>query len=229
MGTAEVMPPDPRTKPFMSDLFESAARYRHRWQAISDFPRFKIAQVHGYCLGAGCDLAMACNTIIAADDAIFGDPSIRMGLVSPNPWWTWKVGVKQAKELLLTGKYIDAHEAERIGLVMKVVSRDELETVVKSEATVQLNIGTIGGWDMQVGWRAAHETNLDIAGMATAGRFHAFLRALSATQRPGRSIIDRGEFNFYEVRDKMGMRSAIEERDTPYREYFPPPQPKGRR
>lgn len=62
--------------------------------------------------------------------------------------------------------------------------------------------------------------------LAAAWRFATNLHALSAIQRPGRSIINRGEFNFYDIRDEKGLKAAIAERDDPFNKYFP--QPKSR-
>jgi len=137
VGTSEVMPPDPRGKPYESQFYEFSRRQLHRLRSLLDFPRFTMAQVHGYCLGAGCDLALCCQTIIASEDAVFGDPSIRMGLAPANPLWTWRIGLKKTKELLFTGKYIDGREAERIGLVMKAVPLKELQNTVYTEASTK--------------------------------------------------------------------------------------------
>jgi len=63
-----------------------------------------LAKVQGYCLGLGLDIAMMCETVVATDDAVLGDPSIRLGLATQNPLWTWRVGPRRAKELLLTGR-----------------------------------------------------------------------------------------------------------------------------
>ncbi len=224
VGTSEVMPPQPRAKAYLGDMFETAMRNCLRWQAIFDFPRWTIAEVHGYCLGAGCDLAMACRMVMAAEDAVFGDPSIRMGLASPNPLWTWRVGLKKTKEMLFTGKYIDGREAERIGLVMKAIPPDKLEEETNLAAESCAKFGTIGGFDGQAGFWAFDRATYDLSGLSAAWRLASNLHTLSAIQRPGRSIIDRGEFDFYEVRDKRGLKAAIEARDAPFRKYFPQPK-----
>jgi enoyl-CoA hydratase len=226
VNTSEVMPPDPRTKPYESEIFEMARRRFHRLRSILDFPRFTIAQVHGYCLGIGCELAICCQSIIAAEDAVFGDPSIRMGLAPANPLWTWRVGLKKAKELLLTGQYIDGREAERIGLVMKAVPLKELENKVQLEALSKLQLGTIGGFDMQVTWGQFHQAAFETTGLSAAWRLSSCLHSLSAIQRPGRSFIDRGGFNFYKIREEKGLKAALKERDEPFEPYFPTPRPK---
>jgi enoyl-CoA hydratase len=224
VDTAEVMPPNPYTKPYLSELYEMAMKNYLRWQAIFDFPRWTIAQVQGYCLGMGCDLAMCCRTVIAAEDSVFGDPSIRMGLAPTNPLWVWRIGLKKAKELLLTGRYIDGKEAERIGLVMKAVPEEQLEKEVSINADTLSKYGTIGGFDMQVGWFAFDRASFDLAGLAAGWRLVSNYHALSAIQRPGRSYIDRGGFDFYRIREEKGLKEAIRQRDLPFLRYFPSPK-----
>ncbi len=225
-GTSQVMPPDPRTKPYISDIFEAGIRRIHDWRAIFDIPRFTIAMVHGYCLGMGAELALACKTVICSEDAVFGDPSIRMGHASANPLWTWRVGLKKTKELLLTGKYIDGREAEKIGLAMKAVPAGRLEQTVREEAEARLVTGTIGGYDSQIGLDFTIQVNMDISGLAAAWGSATFLHSVSAVQRPGRTYLDRGGFDFYKIREEKGLKAAIEARDAPFRKYFPAPVPK---
>lgn len=224
VGTDAVMPPHPRCKAYLSDMFISSMHSNFRWQSIFEFHKCSIAQVHGYCFAAGLDLAMSCRAIIATEDAVFGDPSIRMGISSPNPLWTYRVGLKKTKELLLTGKYIDGKEAEKIGLIMKAVPADKLEDEVNLAAETFAKSAGIGGFDQEVLVWATTMANLDLGGLAAARRLAANVHVLSAIQRPGRSIIDRGEFDFYDVREKKGLKAAIKERDAPFKEYFPPPQ-----
>src|SRR5262249_26275115 len=85
-----------------------------------------VAAVHGYCLGGACDLAMVCDITIAADSAQFGEPEIQFQSASAFPIMPWVLGMKKTKELLLTGDRITAAEAERIGLVTRVVPDDGL-------------------------------------------------------------------------------------------------------
>ena len=226
VGTDEVMPPDPRGKPYESETFEFARRQFQRWRSIVDYPRFTIAQVHGYCLGAGLDLAMCCKTVICAEDAVFGDPSIRLGYAPHNPLWTWRVGLKKAKELLLTGNYIGAKEAERIGLVMRTVPPDKLDEVVHAEALTHLKLDAMGGFDLKVSWGQFHQSCFDIAGLSASWRLATNIYALSAIQRPTRSYIDRGGFNFHKIRDEKGYKEAISERDKPFEAYSPIPRSK---
>jgi enoyl-CoA hydratase len=88
-----------------------------------------VAAVHGYCLGGGLEIALACDVRIAAQDAVFGFPEVRLGII-PGAGGTQRlprlVGVGQALRLILTGQRIDAAEALRIGLVTEVVPGGEL-------------------------------------------------------------------------------------------------------
>ncbi|MGZ8528575.1 MAG: enoyl-CoA hydratase/isomerase family protein, partial [Candidatus Limnocylindrales bacterium] len=86
-----------------------------------DCPKPVIAQVHGYCLAGALELAMACDLIVAADGTKLGEPEIRYGSAPVTLLMPALIGQKKTRELLLTGDLIDAAEAERIGLVNRVV------------------------------------------------------------------------------------------------------------
>jgi enoyl-CoA hydratase/carnithine racemase len=89
--------------------------------AILHCPKPVIAQVHGFAVAGGLELAMACDLIVAADDARLGEPEIRFGSAPVTLLMPFVIGQKKTRELLLTGDLIDAAEAERIGLVNRVV------------------------------------------------------------------------------------------------------------
>ncbi|HXY43483.1 MAG TPA: enoyl-CoA hydratase [Acidimicrobiales bacterium] len=102
--------------------------YFERCLRIHDFRKPTIAAVQGSCIAAGLMLAAMCDLIVAADDAVFSNPVLRLTgagvelLVEP-----WELGIRKAKEFLLTGDTIDAQEAWRLGLVNRVVPRADLE------------------------------------------------------------------------------------------------------
>ena len=86
-----------------------------------------IAMVQGYCIGGACDLALACDLILASEDASFGFPEVRYGGGEPFLILPYLIGPRRSKELLFTGDRIDAREAERIGLVNHVIPLEDLE------------------------------------------------------------------------------------------------------
>ncbi|HEX5709582.1 MAG TPA: enoyl-CoA hydratase/isomerase family protein [Pyrinomonadaceae bacterium] len=103
---------------------------RSLFTAVDTFPKPVIAMVNGYCLGGGCELALACDLRIASDKASFGQPEINLGII-PGGGGTQRlthlVGEGKAMELILTGDIIDAQTAYNIGLVNAVVPADQLE------------------------------------------------------------------------------------------------------
>ncbi len=99
------------------------------WEAIRSIRKPVIAAVAGYALGGGCELAMMCDFIIAADNARFGQPEIKLGVI-PGAGGTQRlpraVGKAKAMDMALTARMMDAAEAERAGLVSRVVPLDKL-------------------------------------------------------------------------------------------------------
>ena len=110
--------------PKMIDAFHGMFR---RMEKI-DVPT--VASVYGSCLGGGCEMAIFCDLVIAADDAKFGQPEIQVGVFPPIAAQIMPriIGQKAAMELILSGKTISAGEARDLGLINQVVGRDGLET-----------------------------------------------------------------------------------------------------
>jgi len=109
------------------------------WETLRRVRKPVIAAVAGYALGGGCELAMMCDFIIAADTAKFGQPEIKLGII-PGAGGTQRlpraVGKSKAMDLALTGRLMDAQEAERAGLVARVVASDKLLDEAIAAATV---------------------------------------------------------------------------------------------
>jgi enoyl-CoA hydratase/carnithine racemase len=99
-------------------------------EAVAAIPRVTIAAVSGYALGGGCELALACDLRIASDRARFGQPEVLLGII-PGGGGTQRlprlVGPARAKDIIFTGRQVEAEEALRIGLVDRIVPADELE------------------------------------------------------------------------------------------------------
>ena len=116
-----------RNRVLMRGLFDS----------LRALPQPTVASVFGYALGGGFELALNCDLIVASDDAVFGLPEVRVGIV-PGGGGTQalvrRLGPTRAKELIFTGRRISAEEANDLGLVARVVERDALESVTMEVA-----------------------------------------------------------------------------------------------
>jgi enoyl-CoA hydratase len=121
------------------ELYEN--RRIDRWDAIRGLRTPLVAAVSGYCLGGGCELALACDLIVASETAQFGQPEINLGVL-PGAGGTQRltraVGKALAMDVILTGRFLSADEAQRTGLVARVVAReawlDEAKRVAKEIA-----------------------------------------------------------------------------------------------
>jgi enoyl-CoA hydratase len=142
-----------------------------RWtRAWRDVPKPTIAAVQGACVAAGLMLAWPCDLIVAADDAFFGDTVARLGVGAGVEYHghTWEFGARKAKELLFTAGFIDAAEAHRIGMVNRVVPREELD---ESALALAREIAEMDPFALRMAKRAVNMTQ-DLQG------FYASLQAV---------------------------------------------------
>lgn len=150
-------------------LHHEQVMYFDRCVKIHDFRKPTIAAVQGSCIAAGLMLACMCDLIVAADDAVFSNPVLRMTgagvelLVEP-----WELGARKAKEFLFTGDKIDAAEAWRLGLVNKVVPRADLETAVRELAE---RVALVPPTTAQVVKQSINHM-LDLQGQRDSWRYH---------------------------------------------------------
>lgn len=169
-----------------------------KWDRVTACRKPVIAAVAGYALGGGCELAMMCDIIIAADTAKFGQPEITLGII-PGSGGTQRltraVGKAKAMEMILTGRMMDAEEAERGGLVSRVVPAVEL----MDEA-------------MKVAERIAHFSQPVVAlGKAVVNR--AFETTLAEGVRYERAVF----YSIFATEDqKEGMAAFIEKREPAF-------------
>jgi enoyl-CoA hydratase/carnithine racemase len=110
-------------------MFRYIGRFQDVFTRLERLPKVTIAAINGYALGGGCELALACDLRICADNSQLGQPEILLGVI-PGAGGTQRlpriVGVGRAKELIYTGRFVAAEEALRIGLVNEVVAADEV-------------------------------------------------------------------------------------------------------
>jgi enoyl-CoA hydratase len=189
---------------------ESERRRNRRWEYIFNLAKPTIAQVHGHCLGTGCYLSMVCDITIAAEDAQFGDPLLRMGLLPHMPLWLYLVGMKKTREMLLTGCYIDGIEAEKIGLINKAVPRDDLEAEVENMAKGM----ALMHCDALAPAKDAINSVMEARGLGACWRFTNDMQLVMQQ----RTMLPE-EFNFFNVRDKKGLKAAIDGRDAPFKKF----------
>ncbi len=172
--------------------------------AIFDLHKPVIAQVHGYCLAGGTDLALLCDIVVAAEDAVIGFPPVRNQGSPVNHMWTYLVGPQWAKYFLLTGDQVSGAEAARIGLVWKAVPFERLEAEVETLAERMCRIDT--------GVLAANKRIVNIAlemmGARTIQRMTAEMDS-RARQAPGVK-------QFYRIAAEQGMKAALAWRDGAY-------------
>ncbi|MGO9457438.1 MAG: enoyl-CoA hydratase-related protein, partial [Acidimicrobiales bacterium] len=168
-----------------------------------DFRKPTIAAVQGSCVAAGLMLAAMCDLIVAADDATFSNPVLRMTgagvelLVEP-----WELGIRKAKEFLLTGETIDAHEAWRLGLANRVVGRDEL-----MERTMELaqRVALVPPVTAAVVKDSLNHT-ADLMGQADSWKYHFMAHHWMHNTKTARDAL--------EVRKTKGsMRDVLADRD----------------
>lgn len=123
-----------------------------------------IAAVNGYALGGGCELAISCDIILAGEKAKFGQPEVGLG-ITPGFAGTQRlpriVGIKKAKELIFTGGMIGAQEAEKIGLVNRVVPQEELMTTAMEMAKTIASKGQIAVRYAKAAINRGIETDMD--------------------------------------------------------------------
>jgi enoyl-CoA hydratase len=165
--------PDPRTVSPMTDgkwdlgrMYRNEAKvylgYCINWRNI---PKPSIAAVQGKCIAAGLMLCWPCDLIVAADNAEFSDPVARMGIAGVEyHGHTWEFGARKAKELLFTGRTIDARTAEQMGMVNRVVP---LADLVDETMALAATIAQQDPFAMMQVKRAVNQT-LDIQGFQTA-------------------------------------------------------------
>ena len=172
--------------------------------AIWDMGKPVIAQINGHCLGIACDLALACDLSIAADVATFGEPEIRASSGSEFPLLPWVVGMKKAKELILTGDTIDAKEAERIGMVNRVVPLDQLE---EETGKLAKKLANVPAFALKVN-KATINRAFEMMGMRNA-MAHSLegVSLLIVTDTEERK-------KFREIRSDKGLKAALEWRDS---------------
>lgn len=156
------------------------------WETIRSIRKPVIAAVAGFALGGGCELAMMCDFIIAADTARFGQPEIKIGVI-PGAGGTQRlpraVGKSKAMDMVLTGRMMDAQEAERAGLVSRVVPYEKLADEALGAALIIAGFSQISVMAAKESVNRAFESGLSDGVMFERRIFHALFA--TADQKEG--------------------------------------------
>lgn len=176
------------------------------WFEMMDLSTPIIAQVHGYCLAGGTELAAACDLVYVADDAKIGYPPVR-SMSSPDmAWHVWMMGMRRAMEAMLTGDSMSGIEAVSAGFANRSFRGDQLETNVLSIAERVAKVPS----DLQaINKRVVHRA-MEAMGMRDGMRATADLNALGFHQRSSRE---------YFAQFAKGVTAALDARDTKFGDY----------
>jgi len=177
---------------------EKAQRLR---MAIFDMHKPVIAQVHGFCLAGGTDVAFLCDIVIAADDATIGFPPARAMGALPNNMWIYNCGPQWAKRLFLTGDTITGAEAARIGLVLKAVPADLLEYEVEQLVDRMAMIDS----ELLSANKRIVNLQLELMGARTIQRM--------AAENDARAHLAPSVREFGRIAGEQGLRAALQWRD----------------
>ena len=205
----------PGAEPWDEDLGTKFLAFRvntNQWLKIWNSPKPIVAQVHGYCLAGGTDLALSCDIVVAAEDATFGLPDVR-GIESvQNHMWTFLAGPQWAKRMMFTGDPIDGKTAERIGLVLNAVPPEGLEAEVKRLAGRIANVPL----ELLMPHKSLINKVMDLMGHRVAQQM-AFDTVLITNH-------SNANWNFRETAENEGLRAALLKRDSPFGDYTARPK-----
>ncbi len=176
------------------------------WFEMMDLSTPIIAQVHGYCLAGGSELAAACDLVYVADDAQVGYPPVR-SMSSPDmAWHVWLLGMRRAMEAMLTGDSMTGREAVEAGFANRSFPLDRLDAEVLAIAERVAKVPP----DLQALNKRVVHRGMEIMGMRDGLRATADLNALGFHQRSSRE---------YFARLRQGVTTALSERDGAFGDY----------
>jgi enoyl-CoA hydratase len=176
------------------------------WMGIWDLAKPVIAQVHGYCLAGGSELATGCDLVYVADDAKMGYPAVRFG-VPDMQFHAWFLGMRAAMEMMVTGDSISGTEAVRLGWANRAFPEADLDQRVVEIAS---RIALVPSDIAQLNKRTVHRA-MEIMGLRTAIRSGTEICALGIQQDSFKKFVDE------EL--PKGLTQALQKRDEPFGDY----------
>lgn len=172
---------------------------------IWDFPKPVVASVHGHCLGKACQLALACDFVLAADDASFGEPEVRSVTTSAFPILPWIAGIRRAKEMLMLGRTISGHDAAQMGMINAACAAERLEGETRALA---VELATVPPAALRLNKRAVNHA-FEVMGLRANGAWN--LEMLSLTVAREFEVEPSTEFD--RLRREQGLKAAVAARD----------------
>jgi enoyl-CoA hydratase len=176
------------------------------WMSIWDLAKPVIAQVHGYCLAGGSELATGCDLVYVSTDAKIGYPAVRFG-VPDMQFHAWFMGMRSAMEMMLTGDSISGIEAARLGWANHAYPAEELDEHVVAVAE---RIAKVPADIAQLNKRTVHRA-MDVMGLRAAIRSGTELCSLAIHQPSFQAFITEAQ--------EKGLTAALTERDEPFGDY----------
>jgi enoyl-CoA hydratase len=176
------------------------------WMSIWDLAKPVIAQVHGYCLAGGSELATGCDLVYVAEDAKIGYPAVRFGTPDMQ-YHAWLFGMRAGMESMLTGDSFSGVEAAQLGWANRAFPEAQLEERVLAIAA---RIAQIPGDLLQINKRTVHRA-MEVMGLRSSIRAGTELSALATHTESMK--------NFVSGIQSSGLRAALDERDAPFGDY----------
>jgi enoyl-CoA hydratase len=176
------------------------------WMSIWDLAKPVIAQVHGYCLAGGAELASGCDLVYMAEDAQMGCPAVRFAVPDMH-FHAWLIGMRKAMEMMVTGDSISGVEAVTLGWANRAFPAQELDSGVLEVAE---RIAKLSPDIVQLNKRVVHR-GMEVMGLRTAIRAGTELCALGMKQKTTRNFLNQAL--------REGVTSALDERDGVFGDY----------
>jgi len=178
-----------------------------RFMSLWRSPKPVIAQVHGWCVGGGSEMALCADIVVASEDAVIGTPYSRMWGCHHAGMWVYRLGLAKAKELALTGRGVSGREAVEIGLINKAVPFAELQAEVRRQALQLTSIPSSQLAAMKLVVNQAY----DNMGLSTTQMFGSVMDSMMRNTPEAH--------RFIEMANREGVPAAVAERDGPFGDY----------
>jgi enoyl-CoA hydratase len=194
-GAGDARPWDP-----MADFFgmhEFTQQYMSLWRSYKP----TLAKVHGPAVAGGSDIALCCDLVVMAEDAVIGYPPARVWGCPTTAMWVYRLGAEKAKRMLLTGDLIDGREAARLGLVLEAVPRADLDARVSALAE---RIAAVPKNQLMMQKMMVNQA-YDAMGLANTQRFATLFDGITRHSPEGAWFKQRAE--------QAGFKQAVKERD----------------